>query len=117
MNKHLPTSMIALNKKTKVNAHEVTLLEADVNYTTVHFETGKPLVIATTLKKIEPLLKDHDFIRIHKKFVLNLNYAGESLLNKDTITLKNNVEIKVSRRKRVELKKKLDLSKLYRTVS
>jgi two-component system, LytTR family, response regulator len=112
VNKQLPTSIIALNKKTKVNAHEVTLLEADVNYTTIHFETGKPLVIAITLKKIEPLLKGHDFVRIHKKFVLNLNYASESLLNKNSIILQNDIEIKVSRRKRVELKKKLIMSKV-----
>lgn len=113
MNRHLPTSMIALNKKTIVNAHEVTLLEADINYTTVHFEKGKSLVIATTLKKIEPLLKDHDFIRIHKKFVINLNYANQSLLNKNSLMIHNNIEIKVSRRKRAELKKKLVMPKLY----
>lgn len=113
MNKHLPTSMIALNKRTHVNAHEVTLLEGDINYTTIHFAKGNPLVIAITLKKIEPLLKDYDFLRIHKKFVLNLNYANDSLLNKNTVTLQNNVEIKVSRRKRVELKRKMILSKYY----
>lgn len=111
MNIELPSSNIYINKKTQININEVTVLEADINYTTIHFETGNPVVIATTLKKVEPLLAGHSFFRIHKKFVLNLNYANDSVLNKGTIMLQNNVEIKVSRRKRVELKRKLSLSK------
>ena len=112
MTKQVPDPIVFLNKKTQVNASEITLLEGHINYTTVHFEERKSLIIATTLKKIEPLLKDHDFIRIHKRFVLNLNYADASLLKKDIITFQNNIEIKVSRRKRCELKKKLILSKI-----
>lgn len=112
MNIRLPSSNIYITKKTQININEVTLLEADINYTTIHFEKGNPVVIATTLKKVEPLLAGHSFFRIHKKFVLNLNYANDSVLNKGTITLQNNVEVKVSRRKRVELKKKLRLSKI-----
>ena len=111
MNLQIPASNVYINKKTQININEVTLLEADINYTTIHFEKGNPMVIATTLKKVEPLLAGHSFLRIHKKFVLNLNYANDSVLNKGTITLQNNIEIKVSRRKRVELKKKLSLSK------
>lgn len=111
MNIKLPPQTIFLNKKTPININEVTLLEADVNYTTIHFEQAKPVVIATTLKKIEPLLKEFDFLRIHKKFLLNLNYAVDSTLNKDSIILNNNIELKVSRRKRVQLKRKLILSK------
>ena len=111
MNIQLPSSNIYINKKTQININEVTLLEADVNYTTIHFETGNPVVVATTLKKVEPLLAGHSFFRIHKKFVLNLNYANDSVLTKGTITLQNNVVIKVSRRKRVELKRKLSLSR------
>lgn len=112
MNIQLPSSNIYINKKTQININEVTVLEADINYTTIHFETGKPVVVAATLKKVEPLLAGHSFFRIHKKFVLNLNYANDSVLNKGTITLQNNVEIKVSRRKRVELKKKLNSQKI-----
>lgn len=113
MNRQLPIFTISLNKRTKVNAHEVRLLEADINYTTVHFETGDTLVVATTLKKIEPQLEALNFMRIHKKFLLNLHYAQDSVLSKDSIMLQNNIEIKVSRRKRVELKKKLSLVKIY----
>jgi DNA-binding LytR/AlgR family response regulator len=117
VNKQLPNFTISLNKRTSVNAHEVRLLEADINYTTVHFETGNTLVVATTLKKIEPQLKELNFMRIHKKFLLNLHYAEDSVLSKDTIKLQNNIEIKVSRRKRVELKKKLNTAKIYKMIN
>lgn len=113
VNRQLPNFTISLNKRTKVNAHEVRLLEADINYTTVHFETGNTLVVAITLKKIEPLLEELNFMRIHKKYLLNLHFAQDSVLSKDTIMLQNNIEIKVSRRKRLELKKKLSLAKIY----
>jgi hypothetical protein len=38
-------------------------------------------------------------------------------LSKDTIKLQNNIEIKVSRRKRVELKKKLNTAKIYKMIN
>ncbi len=99
--------VVFINKKTKVNAHEITLVEADVNYTKIHFEEKAPLMVAVTLKKIENLLLVHGFLRIHKKFVVNLNYVDFSLLDEEVVTIQNNIEIRVSRRKRSTLRRNL----------
>jgi two-component system LytT family response regulator len=111
MTNPLLNPIVFLNKKTKVLAHEITLLEANVNYTKIYFEEKAPLMVAVTLKKIEPLLEEHGFLRIHKKFLINLNYADKSLLSNEAVTLPGNVIIKVSRRKRSTLRRNLKKKK------
>lgn len=107
----LPNPVVFLNKRTMVYANEITLLEADVNYTKVYFEEKAPLMVAVTLKKIQPLLEEFGFLRIHKKFLINLNYADSLLLKNRIATLPGNVSIKVSRRKRSTLRKNLKKKK------
>jgi len=103
----IPNTEIFLNKRTKVNAAEITLLEADVNYTKIYFEQRSPLMVAVTLKKIELLLKEHSFLRVHKKFIVGLDYADYSLLTNGYILLPGGILIKISRRKCSSVKKKL----------
>ena len=103
----IPNPIVFINKKTKVDANEITLVEAYVNYTKIHFGEKAPLMVAVTLKKIEPLLLVHGFFRIHKKFLVNLNFVDMSILDDQVITIQNNIEIKVSRRKRSTLKRNL----------
>ncbi|RFS17917.1 LytTR family DNA-binding domain-containing protein [Emticicia sp. C21] len=107
----LPNPVIFLNKRTMVYANEITLVEADVNYIKIHFEEKAPLMIAVTLKKIESLFEEHGFLRIHKKFLINLSYANSALLKNETINFPGNVSIKVSRRKRSTLRKNLKKQK------
>ncbi|WP_337042657.1 LytR/AlgR family response regulator transcription factor [Emticicia sp. 17c] len=111
MFENLTTPIIFFNKKTSVNVNEIVLLEANINYTTIHFDKGRQMVLATTIKKMELLLKEHGFLRIHKKYVLNLSYTDDSLLKSGTFTLQNNIQIRVSRRKRGELRKKMKVSR------
>lgn len=107
MKKPVLNPIVFLNKKTKVNVNEILLLEGDVNYTIIHLK-GKPaIIIASTLKKVESILKGYNFVRIHKKFLLNMNYADNSLLTNNQLLFQKNIVITVSRRKRNELKERL----------
>lgn len=101
------SSFVFFNKKTKVCINEILLLEGNANYTIVHLKEKNPLLIALTLKKVESLLKDHGFMRIHKKFLLNISYADSSLLTNNQLSSQKNLTIKISRRKRSELKERL----------
>jgi two-component system LytT family response regulator len=98
---------VFLNKKTKVCINDILLLEGNVNYSIVHFKEKKPILIAVTLKKAESLLKDYGFVRIHKSFLLNINYADSSLLTNNEVLSQKKITIKISRRKRNELKERL----------
>lgn len=103
----IPNPEIFLNKRTKVNTSEITLLEGDINYTKIYFEQRAPLMVAVTLKKVESLLKEYGFLRVHKKFIVSLNYADYSLLTSGYILLPGGILIKISRRKSSSVKKKL----------
>ncbi|HEY1053646.1 MAG TPA: LytTR family DNA-binding domain-containing protein [Emticicia sp.] len=107
MTKICTNNFVFLNKKTKLNIDEILLLEGNINYTIVHFKKEKPLLIAITLKKAEFALKNHGFIRIHKSFLMNINYIDSSILENNKLLFKKNLIIKVSRRKRNELKERL----------
>jgi two-component system LytT family response regulator len=111
MTSPLHNPVVFLNKRTMVYANEITLLEADINYTRIYFEEKAPLLIAVTLKRIEPLLEEYGFLRIHKKFLINLNYADSLLLKNKVATLPGNILIKLSRRKRSTLRKNLKKNK------
>jgi len=100
-------SFVFFPKKTKICINEILLLEGNINYTIVHLKEKNPLLIAITLKKAESLLKDHGFVRIHKSFLLNMNYADNSLLTGNEVLFQKNIIIKISRRKRNELKDRL----------
>ncbi|MBA4849279.1 LytTR family DNA-binding domain-containing protein [Emticicia sp. BO119] len=104
MKKNLLNPIVFLNQKTAVNINEVLFLEGNVNYTIIHLEGKHPITIASTLKKIESKLKGYNFLRIHKRFLLNMTFADRSLLSNNRLLIKKNIAITVSRRKRSELK-------------
>jgi two-component system, LytTR family, response regulator len=47
---------------------------SDGNYTTVHFEDKRKLLVAKTLKDLELLLAPYPFERIHKSHLINLDH-------------------------------------------
>jgi len=53
--------------------------EADQNYTKIHLVNGKYILVSKTLKIVEGLLPADLFFRIHKTYLLNLNYVEKYL--------------------------------------
>jgi len=75
--------------------------KSDSNYCKVICIDGKEYLIAKTLKYVEELITDDYFIRIHKSYLVNLNYVvkfdkGDEL----KITLSNGELVPVSVRKK-----------------
>lgn len=85
------------------NTQQICHLEGSVNYTIVHFNTGRKEIHAYTLKKCEALLDESDsghFIRIHKSFLVNINAIREIKprpLNK--VVLNSGLELPLARRR------------------
>jgi two-component system LytT family response regulator len=91
--------VINIGGRKKINPKLILLLEADINYTTVHLCNGEKFTIATTLKKVKETIDSHGkFVRISNKFVVNFdcvtNYCDQQLI------LSNDRIIPFSRRKR-----------------
>lgn len=49
--------------------------EADENYTKIYTVNGQTVLVSRTLKTVEELLPPEYFFRIHKSFLVNLNYV------------------------------------------
>lgn len=84
-----------------IEIRDILFLRATGNYTEVHLNNGKMILISKTLKLIEELLPDAGFKRCHQSYVINLD---EVVMLKDFILLTNDIEIPISRRKKNEFK-------------
>ena len=76
-------------------------MKADINYTHIHLQNGKKIMIAKTLKSFETILANHQFYRIHRAVMIN----GKHLQQYDSILgevlLTNNYREIASRRRKV----------------
>lgn len=106
---------ILLRSHTKselVNLKDIRYLSSDQNYTTFHLQGVERLVISKTLKEFEETLCDHDkssFFRIHKTFIVNLDYVKEIERGEESfVVLNDKTRLEVSRRKKTLLIEKIE---------
>lgn len=87
-------------------------LVASINYTTIHLADGKQYMVALTISKVHKVLLPYgQFIRPHRRHVINLAYVLQQ--TSDGLLLNNNETIDCSRRRRKEVKTRLrELNKL-----
>ncbi|MFM8371749.1 MAG: LytR/AlgR family response regulator transcription factor, partial [Bacteroidota bacterium] len=87
-----------------VRLGDIIRLEADDNYTHFILQAGKRLTASRTIKAYEEALGAFNFIRVHKKHIVNMNYMktyhkGEG----GELDLENGEKVEVSRRKKPQL--------------
>ena len=82
--------------------------EADDNYTTLILRGNKKIVVSSTLKVIEELLEDHQFLRVHRSYLVNLAEV-EKYVKADGgyLVMSDGSHIYIARNKKEELLKKL----------
>lgn len=85
-----------------VNIQDIVNCVSDKNYTTFHFEDGRKIVVSTTLKEYENMLKPFNFFRTHQSHLINLKYLDYYIKSDggNTIVMKNNDRIPLSVRKK-----------------
>lgn len=98
---------IAIGGFRSVRPEDIVLLEADINYTVVHFKDGEKFIVATPLKSLQSRLEPFNFYRTHKSFMVNLNCVRSYLEPHKQAQMIDNKKITVSRRKVNGLKKSL----------
>jgi two-component system LytT family response regulator len=87
------------NEKVLVPVKEIKWVDAAGDYMCVHTEKDTH-VLRITMKKLESLLDEKQFARIHKSTIVNLNHviSIKPLRNNESIvTLNDDIELKVSR--------------------
>ncbi len=77
-----------------VSVRQIRYIEAEDKYTTVYMEQGS-YIFRKTMKFWEEALPEQDFCRIHKSFLVNLEYFVKE---QDEIVLEKNKRVKISRK-------------------
>lgn len=95
-----------------LNLKDITFFKAEGSYTQIFFVNNTHLLVSKNLKHFEFILSGiAGFIRIHRSFIVNINFA-KKLLRKDggTLLLENKTELPISEDKMtsiIELLQKL----------
>lgn len=78
--------------------------KADDNYTQLFLVDGHKKLVSKTLKYFEILLSENGFVRIHKSYLVNVNYVTTYKKGKGgTVVLNNGKELSVSPSKKAIL--------------
>lgn len=87
-----------------VNVQDIVNCESDKNYTTFNFVNAPKLVVSTTLKEYETLLKPFNFFRAHQSHLINMRYFDHFIKTDggNTIVMKNQQHIPLATRKKEE---------------
>jgi two-component system LytT family response regulator len=83
------------------NLSDIVYLEAQSNYTFIHFLSEPKLVASRTLKEFEDLLPGDTFFRAHHSFIINLHYIKRYIRGDGgQIEMQNGKFIDLARRKK-----------------
>lgn len=81
---------------------EIILLEGSSNYTKFFFANQKQLIVAKTLKEYEDILVEHQFLRVHKSYLVNKSHVLK-VDKEGVLELSNKMNIPISRRRKSEI--------------
>jgi len=96
--------MLKVDKKiVKVLIKDIVYIQSDWNYIHVYTKNQKYMVLST-MKSIEESLEEFSFIRIHKSYLINLDYF--EFIESNQIQV-NGVKLQVSRKYKAEVMKVL----------
>jgi two-component system LytT family response regulator len=97
------------NEYITLRVSDIIYCEAAGSYTLVYNTQGGSLVNSKNLKRIEGIIENDNFYRVHRSFLVNLKHI-KSFSNNGILTMSNDIEITISTRNR---KKVLDFLKEY----
>ncbi|HSH65129.1 MAG TPA: LytTR family DNA-binding domain-containing protein [Bacteroidia bacterium] len=110
---------IVIQTKTKLESiptKDIIYLKADGNYTTLFIKGRDKVLISKTLKDYEETLCDENspFIRIHKAFLVNINYIKAVERGEECFAILNDsTRLEVSRRKKSQLNDKISTHRFH----
>ncbi|MCX2585430.1 LytR/AlgR family response regulator transcription factor [Pedobacter sp. MR22-3] len=93
-----------------VDVDDIIYIEADSNYSVLHFADQDKITVSKVLREFEELLPSDQFVRIHKSSIINLNHLKEyNSKNGLQVFLKNGESINISRRRASDFFEKIKL--------
>lgn len=93
-----------------LNIDDIIFCEASGGYTFFHTKAGEKIITSKTMKEYEDLLQSHPFFRIHYTYLVNLTYIKRYIKGDGGyVVLTNNAELPVSKRRKDEFMKCINL--------
>jgi two-component system, LytTR family, response regulator len=90
-NKQIPTLVIPHIKGYEVlKISDIILCKADGYCTNFQLTGNRKIVSSKNLKQYEELLADHNFMRVHHSFIINLNYVTSYTKQGEILLFENN---------------------------
>jgi two-component system, LytTR family, response regulator len=87
-----------------IKVKDILYCEGDRNYTTFYFSGGETLLSSKTLKEYENLLPPSVFIRVHQKYLININFVKRYLKGRGgSLIMADGKSIDVSQNKKQAL--------------
>jgi two-component system LytT family response regulator len=87
-----------------VRLSDITRLEAENNYTHFLLNGGNRITASRTIKTYEDALNGFNFVRVHKKHIVNMNFMKTYIKGEGGfLIMENGDSIEVSRRQKVNL--------------
>lgn len=91
-----------------VEIKDIIYCEASSNYTNFHFVNRSVICASRPIHEYESLLEDSQFVRIHKSYLVNIEYIKEYIRGEGgSVLLSGGQEVEVSRRKKEVLMRKM----------
>jgi DNA-binding LytR/AlgR family response regulator len=98
-----------LRTKKIITLHEIIMLQGDINYSMIYLQGGRKVIVPRTLKIFEELLESYNFLRTHRGFIINCDHLLRIDRLQEEAFLTNNLQASISRRRRMEVSKRLQL--------
>lgn len=83
---------------------QIVYCESDSNYSRCYLESGEQYLISKTLGDVQEVLETHDFVRVHRQFLVNLTHIQKLVKGEGTyLLLSNGGTIPVARQQKDRL--------------
>ncbi len=86
---------------------DLLFVESDGNYSTLHLENSKKIVLTKKLKEVNTLLPEERFFRIHNSYIVHLDKIKEYFKSDGYVVLVSNHKIPLSRQRKAAFLQKL----------
>ena len=83
-----------------IDMKDIAYVEASKNYSKIMMIEKRSFTVIRSMKEIEDVLNNDIFLRIHRQYIVNLNYIKEMNRTESTILLQNGISLPVSRQQK-----------------
>lgn len=92
------------NGVTFVPVKEILYCEADDNYTKIIMQDGQSFLITKTMRDIQEVLEEREFLRVHRQYIVNLNLIKKYVKGEGNyIIMTNDKSIPIARNQKDKL--------------